>query len=38
MSPFYTVLALWVGGLINVALIHVKVKDNKEIEGVKRKA
>lgn len=35
MSPFYTVLALWVGGLINVALIHVKVKDNKEIEGVK---
>ena len=35
MSPFYTVLALWVGALILVALIHVKVKDNEELEGVK---
>ncbi len=35
MAPFYTVLALWVGALILVALIHVKVKDNKELEGVK---
>lgn len=26
MAPFYTVLALWVGALILVALIHVKVK------------
>lgn len=29
MAPFYTVLALWVGGLIMVALIHVKVKKNE---------
>lgn len=35
MAPFYTVLALWVGALILVALIRVKVKDNKELEGVK---
>ena len=35
MSPFYTVLALWVGALILVALIHVKVKDNDELTGVK---
>ncbi len=34
MSPFYTVLALWVGALILVALIHVKVKDNDELTGV----
>lgn len=35
MAPFYTVLALWVGGLITVALVHVKVKDCEEIEGVR---
>lgn len=35
MAPFYTVLALWVGALILVALIHVKVKDSDEIPGVK---
>lgn len=35
MAPFYTVLALWVGALILVALIHVKVKDNDELPGVK---
>ena len=28
MAPFYTVLAIWVGALIMVALIHVKVKGN----------
>ena len=26
MSPFYTVLALWVGALITVAIVHVPVK------------
>lgn len=35
MAPFYTVLALWVGALILVALIHVKVKDSDELNGVK---
>lgn len=35
MSPFYTVLGLWVGGLILVALLHVKVEEDKELEGVK---
>ena len=35
MAPFYTVLALWVGALILVALIHVKVKDGEDLEGVK---
>lgn len=32
MAPFYTVLALWVGALILVALIHVAVKTDKEPE------
>lgn len=36
MAPFYTVLALWVGALILVALVHVKVKDEPELEGVKQ--
>lgn len=35
MASFYTVLALWVGALILVALIHVKVKDGEDLEGVK---
>lgn len=35
MSPFYTVLALWVGGLITVALVHVKVKECPQLEGVR---
>lgn len=35
MAPFYTVLALWVGALILVALIHVKVKDSEDLPGVK---
>lgn len=32
MAPFYTVLGLWVGALILVALIHVKVHPKKEWE------
>ena len=35
MSPFYTVLALWVGGLITVAIVHTKVVDTDELKGVK---
>lgn len=35
MSPFYTVLALWVGALILVAIIHVKVLPDEELPGVK---
>ena len=35
MSPFYTVLAIWVGGLILVAIIHVGVKPQKEHPDVK---
>lgn len=30
MTPFYTVLAVWVGALILVAIIHVNVKPQKE--------
>ena len=30
MTPFYTVLAIWVGALILVAIIHVNVKPQKE--------
>lgn len=35
MSPFYTVLALWVGGLITVAIVHTKVVDTDDLKGVK---
>lgn len=35
MAPFYTVLALWVGGLILVALIHVKVEREDDLVDVK---
>lgn len=35
MAPFYTVLALWVGGLILVALVHVKVEREDELSDVK---
>ena len=35
MAPFYTVLALWVGGLILVAIMHVKVEKEKELSDVK---
>lgn len=31
MAPFYTVLALWVGGLIVMALVHVHVKPHHDI-------
>ena len=34
MAPFYTVLALWVGGLITVALVKTKVKDTDNIKSV----
>ena len=35
MSPFYTVLAIWVGALILVALIKVKVRDVPELMDTK---
>ncbi len=35
MSPFYTVLALWVGALILVAIIHVKVLPDDDLPDVK---
>jgi putative membrane protein len=35
MAPFYTVLALWVGALILVAIIHVKVEPEEGITNVK---
>lgn len=35
MTPFYTILALWVGALILVAIIHVKVLPEEGITDVK---
>lgn len=35
MAPFYTILALWVGALILVAIIHVKVEPEEGIVDVK---
>lgn len=35
MAPFYTVLALWVGGLILVAIIHTKVEPDAAIGETK---
>ena len=35
MAPFYTVLALWVGGLILVAIIHTKVEHEETIGDTK---
>lgn len=35
MAPFYTILALWVGALILVAIVHVKVLPEKGITNVK---
>lgn len=35
MAPFYTILAIWVGALILVALIHVKVKKDPSIPNMK---
>ncbi len=34
MAPFYTVLALWVGALILVAIIHVKVHPIPGVDGI----
>lgn len=34
MAPFYTVLALWVGALILVAIIHVKVHHIPGVSGI----
>ena len=35
MAPFYTILALWVGALILVAIIHVKVEPEEGITDIK---
>lgn len=35
MAPFYTVLAIWVSGLISVALVKVKVKENQRNKNYK---
>ena len=35
MAPFYTVLALWVGGLILVAIIHTKVKPDPSLTDIR---
>lgn len=35
MAPFYTILAIWVGALILVAVIHVKVHPEQGITNVK---
>lgn len=35
MAPFYTILALWVGALILVAIIHVKVEPEEGITNIK---
>ncbi len=35
MAPFYTILALWVGALILVAIIHVKVEPVEGLANVK---
>ena len=34
MAPFYTVLAIWVGALVNVAIVKTKVKDPEEFGGL----
>lgn len=35
MSPFYTILAIWVGALILVAIMHVKVEPDETIRDMK---
>ena len=35
MAPFYTILALWVGALILVAIVHVKVEPVEGIDEIK---
>lgn len=34
MAPFYTTLALWVGALVNVAILKTKIKDEEEFGGL----
>lgn len=34
MSPFYTTLAIWVGGIIMVAIMKTKVEEDKKIKNV----
>lgn len=34
MAPFYTTLALWVGALVNVAILKTKIKDVEEFGGL----
>ncbi len=36
MSPFYTILAIWVGALILVAIMHVKVEPDQKLHNVKQ--
>ena len=38
MAPFYTILALWVGALILVALLHVQVEPEEGIDVVDQNA
>lgn len=35
MAPFYTTLAIWVGGIVLVAILKTNVKKKKELGGVK---
>ena len=35
MAPFYTILAIWVGALILIAIMHVKVEPDEELKNVK---
>lgn len=34
MAPFYSTLALWVGALVNVAILKTKIKDEEEFGGL----
>ncbi len=35
MAPFYTILAIWVGALILVAIMHVKVEPDEKLHNVR---
>lgn len=35
MTPFYTILAIWVGGLVLVAVLKCQVKEDEKIHGAK---
>lgn len=35
MAPFYTVLAIWVGALVNVAIMKTRIKDPEQFGGLK---